>query len=178
MTSTLHCSLSEFAELRGCSESYARRLRRKGRLVLDEYGRVLIEPSTARIAATADMFRSKEQPTATARADDVSRESSLADGLRVLYGLADSAHNELSTIRDRCGAAFDADPCLVKTYALLEASRRRLHTMLAKSPDNAPAHLIAPLVGAAPGAHLCPAGHAGPFRHTAPAAVLPTETED
>jgi len=136
MKSTESCTLAEFAQLRGFTDSYARRLRRAGRLVIGERMRVLIEPSIARIAATA--HRAGPNGVDVAGYRDVSRESepTLADGLHVALELVAGAHAEIASIRDCRGADFDTDPRMVKACALLEAGCRRLRGMLAQAPAN------------------------------------------
>ena len=134
MTQTKSCTLAEFAQLRGFSDAYARRLRRAGRLVIGESMRVLIEPSIARIAATAQ----RPSPKGTgAGSIDVPRgsEPALADGLRVALDLVAGAHAEIASLRDSSGADFGGDVRMVKACALLDAGCRRLRGMIPQGHD-------------------------------------------
>lgn len=135
MNPTASCTLAEFAQLRGFTPAYARRLRRAGRLVIGDRMLILIEPSIARIAATAKRPSLK----GTGGPSDVPRESepALADGLRVALDLIDGAHAEIVAMRDSRAADLDGDLHMVKAVALLEAGCRRLRGMLPEAPQPA-----------------------------------------
>ena len=94
-------SLSEFARLQGWRPSYVTKLKQAGRLVLNDNGRVNVEASRARIAATADPNR-----------DDVRA--------RHAAGRADGGERS-DPQQDRAGQSFATSRAVKERYLALTA---------------------------------------------------------
>lgn len=72
MSAPTWMTVAEYAAHRGCSDSYVRRMRRLGRLVVDDKGRIDRDASDARLAAEDDPLRGgdRTRPADAARAEE------------------------------------------------------------------------------------------------------------
>lgn len=142
---------AEFARQQGWAKSYVTKLGQADRLVLDENGRVIVDASLARIAATADPVKSATQEAGSdgvyahdihasrAKREHYNALQAEADYLRSigqlvsLASVEEAGANMGATLR----SALERLPVRLAPELALERDEARVRAMLADALDDA-----------------------------------------